>query len=266
MDSFADAAKEPAQTAIPQLFDSYGDRIYGLGLRICGTREDAEDLVQETFLRAFKNWGQFKGLSAPSTWLFTIAARTCKRLKHRRAGAPSHIESFHDLLPSDEEGFIDVPSPNDCPLENILRQEAGSAVEEALATMPLPFRMALVLKDLGDFSMAEVAGMLGIKEATVKTRVYRGRLHLAKQLKKSLPKKKIGPPDFTVHVCMVMFKAKMDALDQGRPFKLPEDHDCHRCRSMFDSLDISLNICREMTDGSLPEKARELILSEFKTS
>ncbi len=263
MDSMADPAKEPAQAAIPRLFDSYGDRIFGLGLRICGSREDAQDLVQETFLRAYKGWGQFKGLSAPSTWLFTIAARTCKRLNHRRSGAPAHIESFHDLLPSDEEGFLDVPSPDEGPLESILRREASAAVEEALGTMPLQFRMALVLKDLGDFSMAEVAGMLGIKEATVKTRVYRGRLHLAKQLKKSLPKKKIGPPDFTVHVCMVMFKAKMDALDEGRPFKLPEDHDCHRCRSMFDSLDISLTLCRDEIEGSLPESVRDVILREF---
>jgi RNA polymerase sigma-70 factor (ECF subfamily) len=265
MDSMADAAKEPAQAAIPRLFDSYGDRIFGLGLRICGSREDAQDLVQETFLRAYKGWGQFKGLSAPSTWLFTIAARTCKRLRRRRAGAPAQIESFHDLLPSDEEGFLDVPSLDESPLDNVLRKEASAAVEDALATMPLQFRMALVLKDLGEFSMAEVGGMLGIKETTVKTRVYRGRLHLAKQLKKSLPKKKIGPPDFTVHVCMVMFKAKMDALDQGRPFKLPEDHDCHRCRSMFDTLDISLNLCRDLTEGALPAPVRNVILREFQS-
>jgi RNA polymerase sigma-70 factor (ECF subfamily) len=264
MDNYAEAAKEPAHAAIPKLFDSHGDRLFGLGLRICGSREDAEDLVQETFLRAFKSWESFKGLSAPSTWLFTIAARTCKRLRSRRSGEPKRLESFHDLLPTDSEGYLDVPSPDEGPLEGVLKKEASAAVEDALATMPIPFRMALTLKDLGDFSMAEVAAMLGIKEATVKTRVYRGRLHLAKQLKKSLPKRKDAPPDFTRHVCMAMFKAKMDALDQGRPFALPDSHSCHRCESMFNSLDLSLNICREVTEGTLPDSVRELLYREFQ--
>ena len=96
-DNVARAAKEPAGEAIFRLFDSHGDRIFGLGLQMCGSPEDAEDLVQETFLRAYRAWDTFEGLSAPCTWLFTIAARTCKRLHRRRSGAPLRLESFHDL-------------------------------------------------------------------------------------------------------------------------------------------------------------------------
>lgn len=265
-DSTAPAAGESAHTAVTRLFDSYADRIFGLGLRMCGSREDAEDLVQETFLRAYRSWKNYRGLSAPSTWLFTIAARTCKRFHRRRKDAPARLESFYELLPSDDEGFLDVPSPDESPLEGVLRQEARAAVEHALSTMPMPFRIAFILKDLGKFSMAETAKILGIKEATVKTRVYRGRLHLAKQLKKRLPKKKTAPPDFDLQVCFAVFKAKMDALDQGRSFKMPDEHVCHRCASMFASLDLSLDACREVRQGGLPEPLRHLILREFGTS
>jgi RNA polymerase sigma-70 factor (ECF subfamily) len=265
-DSTVPAASEPTHTAVARLFDSHADRIYGLGLRMCGSHEDAEDLVQETFLRAYRSWNTYRGLSAPSTWLFTIAARTCKRLHRRRKDAPVRLESFYELLPSDEEGYLDIPSPDEGALEGVLREEARAAVEYALRTMPAPFRIAFILKDLGEFSMAEVAEILGIKEATVKTRVYRARLHLAKNLKKRLPKRKSRPPDFELQVCFAIFKAKMDAVDRGRPFRMPDEHVCHRCASMFASLDLSLDACKEIRQGGLPEKLRRLILKEFSAS
>jgi RNA polymerase sigma-70 factor (ECF subfamily) len=255
----------PANIALARLFDSYADKIYGLGLRMCESPEDAEDLVQETFLHAHRSWAGFKGLSAPSTWLFTIAARTCKRLHRRRAGAPARMESFHALLPSDEEGYLDVPSPDEGPLDHVLRAEARAAVEEGLRTMPSPFRIAFILKELGEFSMAEVGEILGIKEATVKTRVHRGRLHLAKQLKKRMPKTRDAPPDFDLQVCFAVFWAKMDALDHGRPFKMPDDHVCRRCASMFASMDLSIGACKDLYEGGVPEPLRRLILNEFGT-
>lgn len=260
------AATDPAESAIPRLFDDYGDRIYGLGLKMCGTKEDAEDLVQETFLRAFRGWSKFKGLSSPSTWLFTIAARACKRQHRRKAGAPARLESFHALLPSDDEGFLDVPAPDEGPLDTVLRQEANGAIVAALLTLPLAFRLVLTLKDLGEFSLAEVGEILGIKEATVKTRVYRARLHLAKQLKARMPKKHTGPPDFDIQVCFAMFWAKMDALDNGRHFEMPHDHVCTRCQSMFSSLDISLDVCKDLTRGEIPQKIRRAILEQFGPS
>lgn len=265
IDNTAEAAKEPAEIALARLFDSHADKIYGLGLRMCGSREDAEDLVQETFLSAHRSWGTFRGLSAASTWLYTIAARTCRRLHRRRADAPTRIESFHALLPSDDEGFLDVPSPADGPLDELLRAEARAAVEDGLRTLPAHFRIAFILKELGEFSLAEVSEILGIKEATAKTRVHRARLHLAKHLKKRMPKRKTAPPDFDLQVCFAVFWAKMDALDTGRPFKMPDDHICHRCESMFASMDLSIGACRDLHDGGVPAPLRRLILNEFTT-
>ena len=72
-DSSENLIGKPAAEALPMLIDRYGGRIYGLGVRFCGNEADAEDLVQEVFLQAFRKWDQFEGRSAPSTWLYTIA-------------------------------------------------------------------------------------------------------------------------------------------------------------------------------------------------
>ena len=67
----------PAEVALPRLLEAHGGRLYSLALKFCGSPEDAEDLVQEVFLLAFRKWSQFKGESRATTWLYTIAARAC---------------------------------------------------------------------------------------------------------------------------------------------------------------------------------------------
>ncbi|MGD8870594.1 MAG: sigma factor, partial [Gemmatimonadota bacterium] len=84
-------AGQPAEDVIPRLMDDYADHIYGLGLRMCDDPEKAQDLVQETFMRAFRSWASFDGRSKPSTWLYTIASRSCQRMERRRAGEPRHM-------------------------------------------------------------------------------------------------------------------------------------------------------------------------------
>ena len=161
-----------------------------MGLRMCGSHEDAEDLVQETFL-ARSAAGRTSVVSPRRRRGFSPSrpgpASGFTGAKGRTRSRSSHSTRFSRRT---TKGILDVPSPDEGPLEGVLREEARAAVTEALHTMPAPFRIAFILKDLGEFSMAEAAEILGIKEATVKTRVHRARLHLAKQLKKRMPKKK----------------------------------------------------------------------------
>ena len=68
-------AHQPADVAVPKLVEEHGGKLYHLALKFCGNPADAEDLVQQTFLLAYRKWSQFKGDAAPTTWLYTIAAR-----------------------------------------------------------------------------------------------------------------------------------------------------------------------------------------------
>ncbi|KAA0225142.1 RNA polymerase sigma factor [candidate division KSB1 bacterium] len=260
----------PADTAdrvIPRLLEEHGGLIYNLGLRMCGRQTDAEDLVQETFLRAFRAWEKFEGRAQPSTWLYSIAARTCKRIKRKRAGEPRRMQPLAELIPAPGDKEIPaLPAEHDGPLDHVLRREAQEAVQAALAKLPPNFRMALLLKDIVEFSVEEVAQVLGIKPATVKTRVHRGRLLLRKELVKKLPKRKSPPPDHEQKICLDLLHAKQESLDRGVAFPLASGELCSRCQSLFATLDLTHEVCLNMKNDKLPQPLQDLLLQEFRSA
>ena len=99
-----------AEEAVPELVARLGDKIFAFSLKFCGNREDAEDLVQETFLQAFRKWDQFEGRSSPSSWLYKIAARGCQRMNRKRSGEPPRIDSLDEKLPSSLALVARLPS------------------------------------------------------------------------------------------------------------------------------------------------------------
>lgn len=250
---------QTAGEAVTQWMDEHGGKIYGLGLRLCGSPQEAEDLVQETFLQAFRNWDRFEGRSSPSSWLFTIASRLCQRRHRRRSGEPARMEPLENLLPSGEGDVPDVPDSGDGPLDEHLRREAVEAVEAALARIPVTFRLPLVLKDIADLSISEISEALGIREATVKTRIHRARLALRRELARNLPRRPAPPPDHDRRVCLDLLQAKQEALDRGVDLDLPPGELCVRCRSLFSTLDLTQEACHAIGRGELPPAVRDLL-------
>ncbi len=251
--------QQPAEKAISVLLEKHGDQIYGLGLRLCADPERAEDLVQETFVRALKSWDGFDGRSKPSTWLYTIASRACQRLERRRAGEPRHMKPLEQLLPSGETTVVDIPADGDTPLEWTQRSEVIAAVRRAIDTLPLDFRLPVVLKEMEDVSIDEVAAVLGVKPATVKTRLHRARLLMRKELTRPLPQRpshQAGPPS---EGCLDLLWAKQEAMDRGVEFPIPPEHLCERCQSTFATLDLASDVCHALGDVELPEEVRAAI-------
>lgn len=250
----------PRERAIPKLVQLHGGRLFGLGLRMCGSREDAEDVVQETFLQAYRKWDQFEGRSDPKSWLYTIASRVCRRHHRLRSGEPRHLASYDELLPSGV-GPVGAPSPAAEGLDELIRQESVERVEAAIAELPLAFRLPVVLKEIVGFPVAEVAGILGLKPATVKTRLHRARLRIRQALEQCLPKRDFPPPPYSKQVCLDLLHAKQEALDHG--VELPVDVVCERCRAVFDQLDLAQDICRLIGDDELPESLRQAITARL---
>lgn len=258
----ANAALPSAQEAIPALLEKHGGLIYNLGQRMCGSHEAAQDLVQETFLRAYKSWRQFEGRSDPATWLYKIAVRACQRLKRPRAGQPQRMLTLNELLPESEKEIVAF-NENETPLDHVLRDEAYALVENALAQLPAEFRLALALKEIADFSVVEVAQILNLKEATVKTRVHRARLMLRKILAQKLPKRAAPPHDHAKRACLDLLHAKQQALDRGVEFPMPPNELCEHCRALFATLDLAHEVCTHMRYAELPEAVRAMLLEEF---
>jgi RNA polymerase sigma-70 factor (ECF subfamily) len=255
---------EPADSAIPQLLDQHGSQIYGLGLRMCGNHEDAQDLVQDVFLQAFRKWDQFEGRSSPSTWLYTIAARVCQRRHRLRSGQPRELDSLTTVLPSGDEVVLDLPSGGDTPQDILERRETQELVEHAITRLPPNFRLPLMLKDLMELSIQEIAEILGIKEATVKTRLHRARLSAADELSKGLPTKPAPSSDRDRTLCLDLLQAKQESLDRGVKFPVAQDELCVRCRSLFATLDLTQDACHKLGEGEIPEPVKEAILNKMK--
>ena len=238
-----------ARDAVERLMTEHGGTIYGLGLRICGSPQAAEDMVQETFLDAYRGWSGFEGRSKETTWLYTIARRACTRLHRPRAGEPAEMEPLEALLPGADDAVADLDRLD--PFDARVRREARERVDRALGELPGDFRMALVLVDLAELPLAEVAEVLGVPLNTVKTRVHRARLKLRKAVEEGLPRRAVAASGER-NACLSMLEAKQEALDRGVELAIPGETLCERCRSVFAVLDLSKEACRTIRDGKLP--------------
>ena len=229
-------------------------------MRLCGGPDEAQDLLQETFLNAFRSWDRFEGRASPSTWLFSIAAHACQRLHRKRSGEPERLEPLEELLPSGRQAIPDLAALEG-PHEEALRRELRERLEAALARLPVEFRLPLVLKEIAELPLADVARVLGIREETAKTRIHRARLKLRKELEAALPRGPVPPPPPDRQVCLDLLQAKQEALDRGVPFAVAPEEICARCRAVFATLDLARDTCREIGRGGLPPRVRDLLLA-----
>ncbi len=253
-----------AAVAIHDLVETQGNRLFSLGMKFCGNREEAEDLVQETFLQAYRSWDQFEGRSSPATWLYTIASRVCQRMHRKRSGEAERMESIEELLPLGAGPMAVVPSTDEGPFEASVRKESCEKVEEAIAALPLEFRMPLVLKEIVGFSLAEIGHIMDMPEATVKTRLHRARLRLRKALEEALPQRDVPGPVYSKQVCLDLLQAKQEALDRAVPFEFPADVVCERCSELFATMDLAQEVCDDIAQGQMPETLREQLLKTLE--
>lgn len=156
--------------AFTEIMRSHEDRVFSVCLRIMGNREQALDATQETFLTTFRKANQFQGNSALGTWIYRIAVNTCydqlrKQKRRKTDPMPEHLD------PADSSAEDAVASAG-------LRPE----IQKALAAIPEDFRTAVILSDIEGMGLPDVAEILEIPVGTVKSRVFRGRRLLAREL------------------------------------------------------------------------------------
>jgi RNA polymerase sigma-70 factor (ECF subfamily) len=270
------AAGSPAATAIPQLVELHGPRLYSLASRLCGNASDAEDMVQDVFLQAYRKWHTFKGDANPGTWLYAIAAHSCKARLRRKGGIDKRMPAVSQLMPWNETRNVDLSGAAGSgsngdghgPVAAAIERESARAVHEAILTLPEHFRVPLVLKEMLELSIDDVAKALRIKPETVKTRVHRARLLLRKAImdRRNVPKRAAKAPTYEKQVCLDLLKAKLDAMDKGRGFPIGQGIVCERCRAVFAELDLAQNTCARLADGKMPARVRKTILKAIHTA
>ena len=165
------------------LFERHIDALYRSALRLTRKPEDAEDLVQETYLRAYRYRRKFQPGTNEKAWLFTIMTNLFRnRLRQRPAHEDPLDEPGTDSFIYDQLRREGMPVHLMSPEEIVVDRGFGDEVKRALEDLPVAMRMVVMLVDVEDFSYKEAAAILGVKIGTVMSRLHRGRRALQKRL------------------------------------------------------------------------------------
>jgi len=168
--------------AFDRLVDKYASWVYQIAFRMTSNREDADDIAQEAFIRAFSAIGKFKQQSAFSTWLYRIAVNVCQDELKRRKRAPQPMSTLQ--ADDDSEDLTDqiAADQSSDPAEIVEAKERQRAVQQAIDSLPEHHRIVIILRDLQGLSYEEIAQVLGGRVGTVKSRINRARLALREKL------------------------------------------------------------------------------------
>jgi RNA polymerase sigma-70 factor (ECF subfamily) len=175
------------ESAYETLIQRFEQPIFNIVSRLLDDPADAADVVQEVFLKVFRNVVSFRGESSIKTWIYRIAvneARNQRRWfsRHRRQEVNLEAEEQNDLYQG-QRGYQNwLPDPGRSPFELTLDRETQALIEAALAQVNPKFRAALVLREIEGLSYEEIGDILEISLGTVKSRILRGRDALKKQL------------------------------------------------------------------------------------
>jgi RNA polymerase sigma-70 factor (ECF subfamily) len=176
-----EALRNGDRAEFARLVDAYSAPIYRLGLRMLGNEQDAEDVLQNTFVSALTHLSTFEGRSSVLTWLYRIAVN--EALMILRRGRPE--VNIDDTDSSDENDNISPTQFVDwgaLPEDELLSAEGKQALDNAIQTLPESLRMVFLLRDIQELSIKDTADTLNLTEANVKVRLLRARLMLREQL------------------------------------------------------------------------------------
>ena len=176
-----DALKQRDKLAFAELLDQNSTPIYRLALKMVGNVQDAEDILQETFIKAYNNIDKFEGRSKISTWLYRIAVNqslmTIRKRKRDDFKLEPEIEIQNgDVLPRQIVDWCCLPE------KELMSSETRSHIEEAIKTLSETNRAAFLLRDVEGLNTREAAEALDISESALKVRLMRARLQLREEL------------------------------------------------------------------------------------
>lgn len=171
---------------VPGSFDRFVDhfraKIYHYSLMMCGQREDAEEVAQDTLLKVFSNFSQLRDPERVRPWVFRVAKNECFMKRRRSVFAPAHELSLDELMPSNDGGKLQIADWSRLPDDEVLRKELHATLSEAIRSLPENYRSVLLLRDVEELSTRETADVLGISEDAVKQTLHRARLAVRKTI------------------------------------------------------------------------------------
>jgi RNA polymerase sigma-70 factor (ECF subfamily) len=166
-------AQKGDRLAFAELVELYKDKLYNLGYRMLGNPQEAEDVAQEAFLRAYANLNKYDAKHKFSTWIYRIATNLCiDRIRKKKAdfSLDAEVEGIEG-----GDMYSRLSASVDTPEQAVVRIETREEVQKAIDALPENYRAAVIFKYLHDLSLQEISEILEVPVSTVKTRIHRGR-------------------------------------------------------------------------------------------
>ncbi|PZE19532.1 RNA polymerase sigma factor SigW [Paenibacillus xerothermodurans] len=180
----AKLARNGDRAAFAELVELYKEKIFHLAYRMLHNRHEAEEIVQETFLRVYTNLERYDENQKFSTWIYRIGTNLCiDRLRKRKPNYSLDAEM------NDGEGtdwYAMLPSEDDTPDDQVILSETRNEIRKSIETLPEKYKTVVVLRYLQDLSLQEISEVLSLPITTIKTRLHRGREHLRKKMENIL--------------------------------------------------------------------------------
>ena len=173
--------REGDREVFSELMEAYQKQVYLLALRTVGDPEDAADMTQEAFLRAWRSVGSFRGDSKFSVWLYRLTTNVCIDFLRSRGRKPTVSLTVENE--DEETQELDVADERFDPEAQFENAELRRSVQRGLDSLPEDYRMILILRELNGLSYAEIGETLQLEEGTVKSRLFRARKKLCEFLR-----------------------------------------------------------------------------------
>ena len=170
--------------AFEHFVNVYGRKIFRYSYTMCGHREDAEEIAQETLMKVFENLGQLREPEHMKAWVFRIAKNACLTKRRKSVFAPARELSLEELRPhrDNESGELDIADWSAWPDAAAQNSELHQALDRAVQKLPELYRSIFLLRDVEGLSTADCAKILDVSEDVVKTRLHRARLMMRADL------------------------------------------------------------------------------------
>lgn len=172
----ARALLEGQEGAFEEFVEHFRSKIFQYSWLMCGQREDAEEVAQETLLRVFESFSQLREPERVRSWVFRIAKNACLMKRRKSIFAPAQELPLDDTAHNVGDGS----APAD---DELARSELRSVLDRAVAELPEMYRAVVLLRDVEELSTEETAQILDVSTDTVKTRLHRGRVMLREKLR-----------------------------------------------------------------------------------
>lgn len=243
--ALVEAARAGDRGALEQLLERVQPRVFSFGLKMCGDREDAREVLQDTLLAVARTVRDFRGASSLSTWLYTIARSFC--IKRRRR--PRREE------PLDDAADLRDPAPD--PEARAANEQIEKQLLAAMSELAPMYREVLVLRDGEGLTAPETAEVLGVSVDAVKSRLHRARVEVRDRLMARLG----ATPAEGCRDVADLLSRKLEGEISADLCAEMERHleGCERCRKQCESLQHTLAVCRRAGSDPVPADIQESV-------